>query len=171
MTATTQRQQLKTFIVAPILYGACFVSIYIMWIGPNIDTIKQGLTMLLNNECFCISNQLWGYIGLLNPVCRTHNHIYLLFVRCLYKYDIEAYLEIVKLSGILLMSPCSIIYGINSVADAILYHAYASLPATATTATTPAPITPTPTTATTPAPTPQPAPEPPLTDNIPTLHK
>ena len=165
MTATTQRQQLKTFIVAPILYGACFVSIYIMWIGPNIDTIKQGLAMLLNNECFCISNQLWGYIGLLNPVCRTHNHIYLLFVRCLYKYDIEAYLEIVKLSGILLMSPCSVIYGINSVADAILYHAYASLPAPTTTATTPITAT-TPTTANSPAP-----PEPLLTDNIPTLHK
>jgi hypothetical protein len=43
--------------------------------SPNLQTVKDGLMMIYNGQCNTITNRIWSWIGIENPVCAMYNNI------------------------------------------------------------------------------------------------
>ena len=62
-------------IIKTFLYVLIAVLVSLGMNSPNLQTVKDGLMMIYNGQCNTITNRIWSWIGIENPVCAMYNNI------------------------------------------------------------------------------------------------
>jgi hypothetical protein len=62
-------------IIKTLLYVLIAALVSLGLNSPNLQTVKDGLLMIYNGQCNSITNRIWSWVGIENPVCALYNNL------------------------------------------------------------------------------------------------
>jgi hypothetical protein len=95
--------------------------------SPNLQTVKDGIMMIYNGQCNTITNRLWSWIGIENPICAMYNNLLFKIIPNALLGNAEAVTKLVGLFSIGFGGPIMVIKQIDNIGNLIENTVYSNL--------------------------------------------
>lgn len=102
-------------IIKTLLYVLIAVLVSLGANSPNLQTLKDGLLMIYNGQCNTITNRLWSWVGIENPVCALYNNLLFKIIPNALLGNAEALTKLVGIFSIGFGGPIMIVKQIDSI--------------------------------------------------------
>ena len=106
-------------IIKMLLYVLIAALVSLGMNSPNLQTVKDGIIMIYNGQCNTITNRLWSWIGVENPVCAMYNNLLFKIIPNALLGNAEAVTKLVGIFSIGFGGPVMVIRQIDDIGTLI----------------------------------------------------
>jgi len=106
-------------IIKTLLYVLLAALVSLGMNSPNLQTVKDGLMMIYNGQCNTLTNRIWSWVGIENPVCALYNNLLFKIIPNALLGNAEAVTKLVGMFSIGFGGPVLVIKQIDSIGTLI----------------------------------------------------
>jgi hypothetical protein len=106
-------------IIKTLLYVLIAALVSLGMNSPNLQTVKDGLMMIYNGQCNTLTNRIWSWVGIENPVCALYNNLLFKIIPNALLGNAEAVTKLVGMFSIGFGGPVLVIKQIDSIGTLI----------------------------------------------------
>ena len=102
-------------IIKTLLYVLIAALVSLGMNSPNLQTVKDGLMMIYNGQCNTLTNRIWSWVGIENPVCAIYNNLLFKIIPNALLGNAEAVTKLVGMFSIGFGGPVLVIKQIDNI--------------------------------------------------------
>lgn len=106
-------------IIKTLLYVLLAALVSLGMNSPNLQTVKDGLMMIYNGQCNTLTNRIWSWVGIENPVCALYNNLLFKIIPNALLGNAEAVTKLVGMFSIGFGGPVLVIKQIDNIGTLI----------------------------------------------------